>query len=603
MKKLSVAILITSLAACVTEADPQQPQEATRLPKSKPEGHVRALHIARGAPTLALTYGELEPMVDGIGFAGITADLPMITGDYAFQVWAGDTLMADSDTLTLDEGTKWSLVVWGNVDDMNASLLEDVDGVGYRLVEARPGFDMEVGDVFSDTNTITVEDRSFDLPAMEDRVMDLFVVEGEEEGTLTILACTSGGLVEIPANEDVPAARLRAVHLSPNAPNVDVFLNGAAAITDLAFANATGYAELDAGLFDVDVAPAAAGIGASVLSVGGLELLSAQSYSAVAFGALPNIKALALADDYSPVAPGKIRVRAAHTADGVGQVDILAVGATNSIIYDDVDFGSVASYIEIDAAAITLGLDLDDDLNPELTFDIPALPVGTVATIFAVLDDTGPFLFAVTEDASVAIRPTPIAPPPPPSANVRVVHLSPDAPAVAVNANGARIVETLEFFSTTNFVEVEAGVTDFDIALAASPDAPILSLTGADLQPDSFTTAVALGRASQLRVIAFNDDRSAPPAGQIRVRAIHAAVGIGNVDIYAGDAKLYDNVPFGVAGDALTVPAGQYLIGLDLNEDAHPDLTFQLPHLAEGTIANVYAVTDAHGNAHLAIQE
>ena len=176
-----------------------------------------------------------------------------------------------------------------------------------------------------------------------------------------------------------------------------------------------------------------------------------------------------------------------------------------------------------------------------------------------------------------------------------------------MNANGARLIETLEFFNATDFLEVEAGTYDLDIALAASPDAALLSLVDTNLAPNTFTTAVAVGRAAELRVIAFAEDRSAPAAGNIRVRAIHAAVGVGNVDIYAvtpqGNVRLYDNVPFGAAGDALEVPAGQYNIGLDLNEDTHPDLHFQLPALDAGAIANLYAVTDAHGNASLAIQQ
>jgi hypothetical protein len=289
----------------------------------------------------------------------------------------------------------------------------------------------------------------------------------------------------------------------------------------------------------------------------------------------------------------------------VGQVDVLVLrGDSVAVLYDDVNYGDVAPYVDIDAAAVRLGLDLDDDSTAEFVFDVPALPVGTVATLFAVLDQTGPFLFAALDNGSATLRPVVEEPPPPPPApaNVRVVHLSPDAPAVAVRANDQSITDELSFFSATDYVEVAAGTADLDVALAASPAAPILSVIGAALGEGSFTTAVAFGRAASLQVLTLADDRAAPSAGLARVRAVHVAVGIGAVDVYANDAKIYDDLAFGAAGVPLEVPADSYTIGLDLDEDGHADVHFQLPALLAGDVATLYAVTDAHGAASLALQ-
>jgi hypothetical protein len=412
-------------------------------------------------------------------------------------------------------------------------------------------------------------------------------------------------LVEIPANEAVPNARLRAFHLSPDAPAVDIFVNGNLAIANTTFPAATAYAELPAGAYNIDVAPSGEDADATVLSVPGLELQAGRDYSAVAFGRLDNIQALALEDDRSPVSAGNIRVRAVHTADGVGQVDVLAIpgdGAENVLVYDDVDFGQFSASIEIPAAAITLGLDLDDDLMPEFTFDVPALPAGSVATLFAVLGSDGPFLFAATQTITAVLP----ANAPPADANLRVVHLSPDAPEVSVDVNGARAIESLSFFADSDYLAIAPGPTDIDVALAAQPDDAILSLTDVELAPGSFTSAVAYNTAAELAVLAVPDDMSPTADGNIRVRAVHVAVGIGTVDVYAvadaGNTKLFDDIAFGSYSDTLEVPAGQYTLGLDVNNDTHIDLTFHLPHLAAGTIGNIYAVTDAHGTAHLAVQ-
>jgi uncharacterized protein (DUF2141 family) len=215
-----------------------------------------------------------------------------------------------------------------------------------------------------------------------------------------------GGDIPTPAK-----ARLRAIHLSPDAPAVDIFANGGAtaAVTNLVFPAGTGYLELDAGTYTFDVAPKDAGVGASVLQVKDLPLESGKSYTAVAYDAVASIKALALVDDYAGLEAGKIRVRAIHAAAGVGQVDIWNIPAMGdpAALYTDVDFGAVGAYLDLPAGAYTLGIDVDNDGTPDLTFTTPALAAGTVANVFAVKQASAVFLLAQFADGTTArIDPT-----------------------------------------------------------------------------------------------------------------------------------------------------------------------------------------------------
>ncbi|MEX2314794.1 MAG: DUF4397 domain-containing protein, partial [Thermomicrobiales bacterium] len=50
-------------------------------------------------------------------------------------------------------------------------------------------------------------------------------------------------------------ARIRIVHASPDAPNVDIWVNGAVAVSILAFYEATVYIALAAGDYDIAVTP------------------------------------------------------------------------------------------------------------------------------------------------------------------------------------------------------------------------------------------------------------------------------------------------------------------------------------------------------------
>ena len=61
---------------------------------------------------------------------------------------------------------------------------------------------------------------------------------------------------ETDTDETVDVAQVRVVHASPDAPNVDLYVNGeAAGVNDFAFMATTGFLELPAGDYSFAVAP------------------------------------------------------------------------------------------------------------------------------------------------------------------------------------------------------------------------------------------------------------------------------------------------------------------------------------------------------------
>lgn len=196
------------------------------------------------------------------------------------------------------------------------------------------------------------------------------------------------------------------------------------------------------------------------------------------------------------------------------------------------------------------------------------------------------------------------------TASIRVIHLSPNAPEVDVfaNAQPSPVVAALGFPQGTGYLEVPSGTYTFDVAAAgATPSDAVLSIEGLALAGDTFYTAVAIDELDSISALALVDDYSGLAEGDIRIRAVHAAPAVGEVDIWnipaEGDpAPLYENVPFGVAGDALDVPAGAYTLGFDVDDDATPDVIFDVPALEAGTVANVFATNDGAGNVFLIAQ-
>jgi hypothetical protein len=83
-------------------------------------------------------------------------------------------------------------------------------------------------------------------------------------------------------------------------------------------------------------------------------------------------------------------------------------------------------------------------------------------------------------------------------------------------------------------------------------------------------TIIATGRAGGTPAIAplvLTDDNSAPSSGNIRVRIVHGAATVPNVDVYVGTAgaalpatAALTNVPFRGAAYLPPVPAGNYRV-------------------------------------------
>jgi hypothetical protein len=88
----------------------------------------------------------------------------------------------------------------------------------------------------------------------------------------------------------------------------------------------------------------------------------------------------------------------------VGQVDIWNIPATGapSPLYTDVDYGVAGGAMDLPAGAYTIGFDVDNDANPDVVFDLPSLPAGTVANVFAVSEGSTVFLIAQLQDGTVA---------------------------------------------------------------------------------------------------------------------------------------------------------------------------------------------------------
>ncbi|MFN7954779.1 MAG: DUF4397 domain-containing protein [bacterium] len=190
-------------------------------------------------------------------------------------------------------------------------------------------------------------------------------------------------------------------------------------------------------------------------------------------------------------------------------------------------------------------------------------------------------------------------PAPEPTARIRVVHASPDAPAVDVYARGldTPLFANAGYGQATQYASVPAGdyVIDLRAAGAAPTSAPAFSTGTLTLAGGDVVTAVAAGllgssaAADRFRVLALAEDFATQTPGQARVRIVHAGADAPAVAVDVGDdgsaeiASLGRFADTGATGVAL--PAGTALqVGIRLPENAGGARVtgFTIPALGSG---------------------
>jgi LPXTG-motif cell wall-anchored protein len=194
-------------------------------------------------------------------------------------------------------------------------------------------------------------------------------------------------------------ARVRVVHASPDAPAVDVWVDGSVAFSNAPFQGITDYAELSPATYNVQVTPT--GATEPVVIDADLALAANTDYTVVAVGQLANIEPLVLVDNNSAPAAGKAHVRFVHASPDAPAVDI-AVANGGPVLFSNIEFKGVGDYLPVDAGTYDLEARLAGTSDVALSVPGVNLQAGNVYTIFAMgLAGGEPALTAVASlDAS-----------------------------------------------------------------------------------------------------------------------------------------------------------------------------------------------------------
>ncbi|TGB03814.1 DUF4397 domain-containing protein [Halobacillus salinus] len=139
------------------------------------------------------------------------------------------------------------------------------------------------------------------------------------------------------------------------------------------------------------------------------------------------------------------------------------------------------------------------------------------------------------------------------NAMVRVLHASPDAPAVDVYVNGQKVLSNVSYKQSSDYLTVASGQYQIDVYPAGKTDKPVIS-QNIGVEAGNLYTVAAAGKLDSIRLIAAIDNQSVS-SGKAKVRFWHLSPNAPAVDIAVkGGDVLFRNVPFGKATRYLTLP-------------------------------------------------
>ncbi len=393
---------------------------------------------------------------------------------------------------------------------------------------------------------------------------------------LALAACND----DSPSNADTEAlasnpATLRIVHASADAPAVDIDVRGQTVATNVDYKAVSDVLTVPPGAVEVRVRGVLPGTARpTVIGPTNITLGNERRYLLFALNNVASIEPLLLQLNTEAPPAGAARVRVVHAAPNAPRVSVF-VTAPGASLTGAAPLGSFAFKENLGPANVAAG-DYQIRVTPAgattpVVFDSGTirLDAGADLTIAAVPNTTtgsSPISLLVippTGRAEILDRSTP--------ASLRVVHASPDTPAVQVVVNdnfAAPLVPNLAFPNFTPFVNVPAATYNVKVTPANNPGVIAIN-ANLPLAAGSESTVLAVGRLATIEPLVLADNRRRV-ATQAKVRIVHGSPTAGNVDIYvlapgtalANATPAFTNVPFKANTGYVSLAAGRYAVSV-----------------------------------------
>jgi hypothetical protein len=388
---------------------------------------------------------------------------------------------------------------------------------------------------------------------------------------LALAACDSDNDIiqaEPPVAQPPATLKVQVLHGSPDAPAVNVLVDGGEILSDVDYKIGSQQLALDEGTYTVQVDGILPGGNATVIGPVDLDLAGDTIYTIAAVNNVSAIEPVVISQPDTAIGAGAARLFVLHGAAAAPQVDVF-VTTPGADLAASAPVGTFSFKETIGPAEVAAG-----------DYQIRVTAAGDSS---AVVFDSGTITLNDADDLTIAAVPNTGGGPAPISlvalngagsleildvntpTSLQVIHASPDAPAVDIVVDGDVLVPGLAFPDATGFVEVPGSTYNVSVTVAGNPGAVAIGPVNLDLIPGVRYSVFAVGELAAIEPLILTDDPRRV-ATNAKVRIVHASPTAADVDIYVtavgadinAEAPTLENVAFKANTGFLALPAGDY---------------------------------------------
>ena len=351
------------------------------------------------------------------------------------------------------------------------------------------------------------------------------------------------------------SASVQIIHNSAS-PTVDVYVDGALAVSGFEYRTATGVLELPLE-FTVGIAPT----GGDVIAEFPFTLEEGGEYVVVATGLLGNDDTpfgLAAAGTTFGASEGNVGLNVYHGSTDAPAVDILADGG---VLVPNLAYGEFSGYVEVPAMDYTIGIaPTGGESIADFIAPLSGLGGGSAvvfASGFLSGDDPAFGVFAALEDGTVLGLESGSLPT---TASVQIIHNS-ASPTVDVYVDGALAVSGFEYRTATGVLELPL---EFTVGIAPT-GGDVIAEFPFTLEEGGEYVVVAtglLGNDDTPFGLAAAGTTFGASEGNVGLNVYHGSTDAPAVDILADGGVLVPNLAYGEFSGYVEVPAMDYTIGI-----------------------------------------
>jgi hypothetical protein len=354
---------------------------------------------------------------------------------------------------------------------------------------------------------------------------------------------------------------------------VSILIDGQVAVGHLDYGAGTGERPIAVGSHTLQVQAQTPGAPTTVIGPTEVSFGANTDTVIAAEGAVANLAARTFVHDLAVIPPTGTQVQVLHAAPNAPAVSVY-VTAPGASLSGATPLGTFAFEGSLGPAQVAAGPAqirvTPAGASSPVLFDSGTITLaGGADLVISALQNEGPgtapIVLSVVDAQGNNSQIVDVGTP----AELRAVHVSPDAPAVSILDNddaAAPLVPTLAYAAFTPYVALTPGSVSVEATPAANT-ADILAQLPLRLDAGSIHSLYALGDLASLQLLPTRDD-DRRYATQARLRIIHGSPSAGPVDIYltapggsiASAAPTYATLPFGGDTGFVSYAAGSYVL-------------------------------------------